>query len=157
MSTTSVQPTAPRRRRPALVAVALALFVLLAAGCMPDDARTFLDRTNALRKTEGVRALKEHDTLTRKAEDWAQHMARTGRLEHSKLTDGLGGLRWTALGENVGYSSRTSDTLKTIHNLFVNSAGHRANLVNPKFTHMGVGVATDSRGRVWVAEVFARL
>jgi uncharacterized protein YkwD len=137
--------------------LALVLLALVAAGCMPSDAKTFLDRTNALRKSNGVAALKEHDTLTNKAEAWARHMASTGRLEHSNLSSGLGNLRWTALGENVGYSSRTSDTLKTIHNLFVNSAGHRANLLNSRFTHMGVGVATDSRGRVWVAEVFARL
>ena len=32
-----------------------------------------------------------------------------------------------------------------------------ANLVNSGFTHMGVGVATDRSGTVWVAEVFARL
>jgi uncharacterized protein YkwD len=39
----------------------------------------------------------------------------------------------------------------------VSSPPHRANLVNSGFTHIGVGVAKDSRGRVWVAEVFARL
>ena len=84
-------------------------------------------------------------------------MARTGQLAHSNLSDGLGSLRWRSLGENVGYSSPTSNTLLTIHNLFVKSAPHRANLLNSKFTHMGVGVAKDSRGRVWVAEVFAQL
>ena len=89
---------------------------------MPTTAKTFLDRTNALRSAEGVRTLKEHDTLTNKAEAWAQHMAATGRLEHSNLSADLGGLRWTALGENVGYSSPTSNTLKTIHNMFVELA-----------------------------------
>ncbi len=84
-------------------------------------------------------------------------MAQTGTLSHSRLSDGLSSLSWEALGENVGYSSPTTDTLKTIHNLFVQSAPHRANLVSSRFTHMGVGVAKDSRGRVWVAEVFADL
>ena len=41
--------------------------------------------------------------------------------------------------------------------MFVRSAPHRANLLSTKFTHMGVGVAKDSRGRIWVAEVFAQL
>ena len=150
--------SAPRtRRRSAGTLLAIVLLAVVAAGCMPADAKTFLDRTNALRASQGVPALKEHDTLTRKAEAWAQHMAKTGRLEHSNLSDGLSGLKWTALGENVGYSSPTSDTLKSIHNMFVSSAGHRANLVNGQFTHMGVGVAKDSKGRIWVAEVFARL
>jgi uncharacterized protein YkwD len=156
--TSTVVPAHPRaRRRSAGALLAIVLLALAAAGCMPSDAKTFLDRTNALRGSYGIRALQEHDTLTQKAEAWAQHMAATGKLSHSNLSDGLGGLSWKALGENVGYSSPTADTLKTIHNLFVSSAPHRANLLNSGFTHMGVGVATDSRGRVWVAEVFARL
>ena len=156
--TSTVVLARPRdRRRPAVALLAIVLLALAAAGCMPADARTFLDRTNALRSSAHVPALKEHDTLTKKAEAWAQHMASTGKLAHSNLAEGLGGLNWRALGENVGYSSPTSDTLKTIHNLFVSSSAHRANLLNSGFTHMGVGVATDSRGRVWVAEVFARL
>ena len=124
---------------------------------MPDDARTFLDRTNSLRSSVGARPLQENDILTRKAEDWAQHMAATGTLAHSNLSSGLSGLSWRMLGENVGYASSSGDTLKRIHDMFVSSSAHRANLVNSRFTHMGVGVAKDSRGRVWVAEVFAQL
>jgi uncharacterized protein YkwD len=30
-------------------------------------------------------------------------------------------------------------------------------MLNSGFTHMGVGVARDGAGRIWVAEVFARL
>jgi uncharacterized protein YkwD len=145
------------KRRSMGAILAMVLLAVAAAGCMPADARTFLDRTNSLRQSHGVRTLKEHDTLTRKAEAWATHMASTGKLAHSNLSDGLGSLAWRSLGENVGYSSPTTDTLKTIHNMFVNSSGHRANLLNSKFTHMGVGVAKDSRGRIWVAEVFAQL
>jgi uncharacterized protein YkwD len=162
MSVPATLPARPttgriRSRRGGLAVLAIALLAVALAGCMPDDARTFLDRTNSLRKANGVPSLAEHDTLTQKAEAWAQHMAATGRLEHSTLSAGLGSLGWTALGENVGYSSPTSNTLLTIHNMFVSSPDHRANLLNSGFTHMGVGVAKDSSGRVWVAEVFARL
>lgn len=137
--------------------MAVLLLAIAAAGCMPSDARTFLDRTNTLRSSQGVRQLHEHDTLTQKAEAWARHMASTGKLAHSTLSSGLSGLRWTALGENVAYSSKTSNTLLTIFNMLKSSAGHRANMVNSRFTHMGVGVATDTSGRVWVAQVFADL
>jgi uncharacterized protein YkwD len=149
-------PTKAKRRSMGAI-LAMVLLALVAAGCMPADAKTFLDRTNSLRSSQGIRTLREHDTLTEKAEAWAQHMARTGRLAHSNVSDGLEGLSWRSLGENVGYSSPTSDTLLTIHKMFVSSATHRANLLNSKFTHMGVGVAKDSKGRVWVAEVFAQL
>ena len=162
MSTIAAHPVetdtkSTSRRRGVLGVVAIALLAIALAGCMPADAQTFLDRTNALRKTEGVRPLYEHPALTEKAEAWARHMAATGRLEHSTLSAGLSSIAWTALGENVGYSSPTSNTLLTIHRAFVSSAGHRRNLVNPIYTHMGVGVAKDSSGRVWVAEVFARI
>jgi uncharacterized protein YkwD len=150
-------PKKPANRRSAGAILALLLLAVAAAGCMPGDAKTFLDRTNNLRASHGLRSLQENDTLTRKAEEWAQHMAATGRLEHSNLSSNLGSLRWKALGENVGYSWPTSNTLLTIHNMFVSSAGHRANLLKSNFTHMGVGVAKDSRGRIWVAEVFAQL
>jgi uncharacterized protein YkwD len=160
VSATLPAPSTSRRtrsRRGGLLLVAIALLAVALAGCMPDDARTFLDRTNSLRKANGVPSVTEHDTLTKKAEAWAQHMASTGRLEHSTLSAGLSSLGWTALGENVGYSSRTSNTLLTIHNKFVSSAAHKAILLDRRYTHMGVGVARDSSGRIWVAEVFARL
>jgi uncharacterized protein YkwD len=124
---------------------------------MPQDAKTFLDRTNALRSSVGVAPLAEHDVLTAKAEDWANHMAATGVLDHSHLTQDLDGLSWQALGENVAMSPPTSDTLRTLFDLLASSAQHRANSISSQFTHMGVGVATDAEGRVWVAEVFAKL
>src|SRR5688500_1541757 len=99
------------RSRSAGAVLAIVLLALAAAGCMPADAKSFVDRTNALRTSVGVPALKENDTLTRKAEEWAQHMAATGKLEHSNLSDGVSSLSWTALGENVGYSSPSGDTL----------------------------------------------
>lgn len=148
--------TAPKTRRSAL-AILAALLVVLVAGCLPPEEQTFLDRTNSLRASNGVAALREHGTLTKKAEDWARHMAATGTLAHSNLASGLEGLDWRSLGENVGMSSPTSNTLLTIHNEFVRSAPHRANLLDAGFTHMGVGVHKDASGRVWVAEVFARL
>jgi uncharacterized protein YkwD len=157
MTSTAALAQPRSRRRSALALLAIVVLALAAAGCMPSDARTFLDRTNSLRSSVGARPLHENDILTHKAEEWAKHMAATGTLAHSNLSDGLGGLQWRMLGENVGYSSGTGDVLKRIHDMFVASAPHRANLVNPRFTHMGVGVAKDSRGRVWVAEVFAQL
>lgn len=84
-------------------------------------------------------------------------MASTGRLEHSNASVGVGGLRWTALGENVGYSSPTKNTLLSLLNMLDVSAAHRRNMLDRRFTHMGVGVAKSAGGRVWVVEVFAAL
>lgn len=137
--------------------IGLVALALVATACMSPEARTFLDRTNAMRAAAGVPGLAEHDTLTRKAEQWAQHMAATGQLGHSQLSQGLDGLAWRALAENVAVSDPTGDTYLTLHNALAGSPQHRNTMMSREFTHMGVGVATGRDGRVWVAEVFARL
>lgn len=147
----------PARSRSAAILVAVLVLATAVAGCMPAQERTFVDRTNALRSSLGIPSLEEHDVLTRKAEDWAHHLAATQRLEHSRLSDGLGNLDWTALGENVAMSSPTSNTLLSLFNLLASSSSHRANMVNRGYTHMGVGLAKDGAGKLWVVEVFATL
>jgi uncharacterized protein YkwD len=73
------------------------------------------------------------------------------------VSQGLEGLPWRVLGENVGVSAATSDPLLGLHDAFVSSPDHLRNLLEPRFSHMGVGVAVGPDGRVWVAEVFAAL
>jgi peptidoglycan hydrolase-like protein with peptidoglycan-binding domain len=55
------------------------------------------------------------------------------------------------VGENVGYGP---DAL-TVHAAFMNSAPHRANILDRDYTEVGIGAVTVN-GRVWVAEVFRR-
>ena len=137
--------------------VGVVALALVASACMSAEGRTFLDRTNSLRASAGAPALAENDTLTHKAEQWAAHMAATGQLAHSSLAEGLDGLQWRALAENVAVSDPNGDTLLALHNAMAGSGAHRQNMVSREYTHMGVGVATGRDGRVWVAEVFARL
>ena len=161
--TAPTAPTAPTadvttaRRRRALALLTVLLLAITATACLDAPEQSFLDRTNAMRRTAGIGQLQEHDTLTAKAEAWAVHMAATGTLAHSTLSAGLGGLQYASLGENVGVASSGSDPWLQIHNAFAASPGHRANLLNSSFSHMGVGVAVGADGRVWVAEVFAQL
>ncbi|MGH9275690.1 MAG: CAP domain-containing protein [Acidimicrobiales bacterium] len=145
------------RRRTTTALLGLVLLATAAGACLPADAQTFLERTNALRSSQGVPALADHDALTQHAEEWARHLAETGVLAHSQLSKAGDGLAWTALAENVGVSSPTEDTLRTIQDQLAASSEHRANMVNGQFTHMGVGVAEGADGRVWVVEVFAAL
>ena len=62
------------------------------------------------------------------------------------------GFRWSAWAENlaVGQTSSTA-----VFNAWRNSAGHRANMLNPAFTHLGVGLAYGN-GRYWWCLVLAR-
>ena len=161
MSTIAAHPVetdtkSTSRRRGVLGVVAIALLALALAGCMPADAQTFLDRTNACggpKASARCRAPGPHPEGGGVGEAHGVDRS-SGALDAER---GPSNVAWTALGENVGYSSPTSNTLLTIHRAFVSSAGHRRNLVNPIYTHMGVGVAKDGSGHVWVAEVFARI
>ena len=89
-----------------------------------------------------------HSVLTAKAEAWAQHMADTGCLCHSNLPDGVT-VGWRKLGENIG---RGPD-LASIHQALVHSPPHYANMVDPAFHWIGVGIAYGG-GQMYVAEVF---
>ena len=59
---------------------------------------------------------------------------------------------WRAVGENVAYTS----TVTRAHTLLMNSPAHRANILSTTFTQVGLGVAKDSHGTVWVVEVFRK-
>jgi uncharacterized protein YkwD len=150
-------PVRPTRVRKLTAIGGIAALLFAVAACMPAEERTFLDRTNALRASRGLPALQEHGALTAKAEQWATHLASTGVLAHSKLTEGLGSLAWRSLAENVGVSVPTADTLRSLHDALASSTVHRNNMLSTRFTHMGVGLATGADGRVWVVEVFAQL
>ena len=52
-------------------------------------------------------------------------------------------LDYTALGENI---AKGQDTAEEVMNSWMNSDGHRANILNEKFTHIGVGYNAECKG-----------
>ena len=59
----------------------------------------------------------------------------------------LGGLlRWT-YGENIAYGGGSYGTPKAIVKAWMNSPGHRANILNPAFRDVGVGFASGTPGK----------
>ncbi|MFQ5558651.1 MAG: CAP domain-containing protein [Acidimicrobiales bacterium] len=144
--------TAPRRARTigsrsaaALVAMAAAL---LLAACSEQQIE-LLDRINATRAENGLTELYAHPAAMSKAQAWAETMATEGVLRHSDLSEGITG-DWRRIGENVGFSS----DIATVHQAFLDSAPHRANIVDAGFTHVGTGYAESADGRIWVVQVF---
>lgn len=108
----------------------------------------FLNRTNALRASVGVGPLKVNSELLTKARNWSQTQANSGTIFHSTLTDGVS-QNWQSLGENVGMGP---DVL-AIHNALVASPRHYQNLVDPRFTEVGMGVVNQN-GTIYVSQVF---
>ncbi len=120
-----------------------------ADGNTPSD---YVARINALRASVGVQPLLVDAELTGLAQAWAQHMASTGVLSHSVLTAGITE-NWAKLGENVGVGPDNP----TVWNAFLHSAEHYANLVDPAFNRVGVGVAFDTNGSEWTCHKFMDL
>jgi hypothetical protein len=142
-----------RRLLAAIMIAAIALFVVAtsqgdASASDPVAEADFVGKINAYRASQGVGGVTPHPVLTAKAQAWAAHMAATGCLCHSNLSDGVS-VRWSKLGENVG----RGPNVQSLHDAFINSPAHRANMVDGRFRWVGIGVAYGA-GQMWVAEVF---
>ena len=111
----------------------------------------FLNRTNALRASVGVGSLKFNSELQTKARNWSQTQANSGTIFHSTLTDGVS-QNWQSLGENVGMGP----DVVSIHNALVASPRHYQNLVDSRFTDVGIGVINQN-GTIYVSQVFMQL
>src|SRR4051794_17156861 len=104
---------------------------------------------NAARQASGLAPYAVASDLASVARNHSQQMASQQSLYHNpSLTTQV--QNWQAVGENVGEGPSVSD----IHTAFMNSPEHRANILDHDFTQVGVGVAVDKNGIIWVTEDF---
>ncbi len=112
---------------------------------------------NAERAKAGCAALSVDDKLMTAAQRHSQDQADSRKMSHtgsngSSPGDRLGdvGYQWRTYGENVAWNQQSPEAVMTA---WMNSPGHRANILNCSFTEIGVGVAS-SNGPYWT-QVFA--
>jgi uncharacterized protein YkwD len=129
------------------MSIAAAALALLLVACSPEEA-THLQAVNQFRTANGAPALQWDEGVYQKAHDWSQHLADAGKLSHSNLADGVPD-GWHRLGENVAMAS----TLDAAMNALENSPPHRANLLNPAFDRVAIGVVHQN-GLYWITETF---
>lgn len=135
----------------ALTAVSLTLLPLASATADSGSDAAFVSRTNSSRAGYGLPALSVAGDLTSIARQHAARMAASRAIFHNQsLTSQV--CCWTDLGENVGAGS----TVDGIHQAFMASPEHRANILSSRYTQIGVGTARGSDGRLYVDEVFRR-
>ena len=115
------------------------------------DEATFVAKINDLRASKGLAPLQVNANLVAKARSWSAGMAAAGKIWHSTLSDGVTG-DWRKLGENVGMGG----SVDGLHTAFVNSLHHYENLVDPAFSHIGVGIVMNGN-TIFVSEVFMQL
>ena len=102
-----------------------------------------LKLVNAERTSRGLAALQIHDGLVKLARLKSQDMLTHNYFAHQSPTYGSpfdmmrqGGVSFRYAGENLA----GSPTVERAHTNLMNSPGHRANILNPNFTHIGIGV-----------------
>jgi uncharacterized protein YkwD len=120
-------------------------FMLVA--CTPEEGNN-VQAVNAFRQANGLPALSWEEGAYAKAHSWSEKLAADGRLSHSVLSQGVPA-GWHTIGENVAMNPTLDGAMTALEN----SPPHRANLLNPKFTKVAVGVV-QADGMYWVTEVF---
>ena len=121
-----------------LVVVTAVFFVGLLAPVQAQaasHAEQVLALVNAERKKVGLKPLALSQRCQAQADKRAKEISLRGRFNHKGAFNGLRGYGW--MGENIasGYRSPAA-----VVRGWMRSKGHRANILSPKFTHLGVGV-----------------
>lgn len=148
---TAVAATATRVTATGTIALLVAALLTAAGVVLAADARAdadFVSMINSARASAGLPPLASRGDLAGVAASWSRQMASSGTLAHNpSLASQVSGYRY--VGENVGYGPDAG----TIHRAFMNSAPHRANILDGDYTEVGVAVV-ESDGRLWVTQVF---
>jgi uncharacterized protein YkwD len=116
-------------------------------------------RLNAERRARGLAPLAWDSNLAAMAADWSQTMARSGNFAHRDLgaAGSLPGIaKFSALGENIAWVEGYANDGYQLHIGWMRSAGHRANMLQPGFDAVGIGVVCAG-GRAWATQDFGRL
>jgi uncharacterized protein YkwD len=126
-------------------------------GGLSRDERAVLDLTNREREKAGLGPLQVSARLVRAARSHSANMARQGQLGH--LLDGKGpgerlqdvGYAHTGWGENCAAGQRTAaEAVRS----WMSSEGHRANILNPAFAEIGIGIAPGEGGGNYFTQLF---
>lgn len=112
-----------------------------------------LTLVNKERASAGCSPLTSNAKLTEAADDYSDVMARSGVMSHTG-PDGstmagrvdAAGYVWSTLGENI---ARGQTDAAAVMDAWMNSPGHRANILNCSFKEIGVGVHFGDGGPWW--------
>lgn len=130
----------------------------------PSSVKTFEDEVvrlvNVERSKRGLQLLKNNWEIARVARYKSQDMINKRYFSHTSPTYGSPfkmmetfGIRFSAAGENIAYGQRTP---AEVMNGWMNSPGHRANILSPSYTNMGCGLAKTSSGVCYWTQMFTK-
>lgn len=116
--------------------------------------KAVIDLTNAERKKAGLPALKIDNGVVASARAKSNDMATNGYFSHTSPTYGsVGqqlkqfGVSFSGWGENIAKGHTSAEA---VVNGWMNSPGHKANILHAGMTHIGVGY--DGNGHLWTQQ-----
>ena len=119
-------------------------------------AQAVLSQVNAARAQNGLRALTLDANMNRAAAVRAAELAQS--FSHTRPNGSRGmtalneaGVSYRTAGENIASGQQTA---QAVVSAWMNSSGHRANILSASFGRMGVGQATIG-GRTYWVQLFA--
>jgi uncharacterized protein YkwD len=123
----------------------------------PSEQNKIIFLVNAERSKKGLSSVRANAKLMEAAQKYAELMASRSQLSHTIDGDVSGrvnavGYRWKSVGENIAWNY--DDAVSVVAG-WMDSTGHRRNILTPGFSEIGVGIATNSRGEHYHCQVFA--
>ena len=112
-----------------------------------------LSLVNKERTSRGLKPLKLNVKLSNVATMKSQDMINKNYFDHTSPTYGSPfdmmnkfGISYRTAGENIAMGQTTP---QQVMNSWMNSEGHRKNILNPNFTELGVGIASNGSSLYW--------
>lgn len=119
---------------------------------------------NSRRQKNRLGQLDWDNSLAQMARRYSEEMARGNFFSHydkrgrslADRAENFGIRNWRGIGENLFYCEGYDDFSSVAVNGWLNSSGHRKNLLNPGWTTTGIGIASDRDGKIYVTQIFIK-
>ena len=115
---------------------------------------------NQERKQRGLKLYQDNTKVAKVAQIKAEDMRDNNYFSHQSPTYGSPfemlkqfNVKYTAAGENIAKGQRTAEE---VMNSWMNSPGHRKNILSKKYTQIGIGLAKNDRGANYWVQMFIR-
>lgn len=114
---------------------------------MAYDLEKLIELHNAARAESwwSLKPVYKNGKLMRYAQDWADTMAKRGRMTHSNMRSIMEMGFWRA-SENIAWNQQSEEA---VMRAWLRSWGHRANIMAAGMDSVGCGVADAGRGPYW--------
>ncbi|HKY05877.1 MAG TPA: CAP domain-containing protein, partial [Blastocatellia bacterium] len=118
---------------------------------------------NLQREAHGLKPLRYSEELLEVARFYSRRMAEEnffshkdpdGRTVRQRVTDA--GITWRVVGENLAYSNGYINPVAVSVKGWMESPGHRKNILDPAYSEAAIGAWISSNGTVYFTEIFLK-